>query len=143
MYFCRKFCESPWVGRVTGTKQLFCHSQKTQNTCMCFSNPHTKPQHTIKDQWFEHSIVQTEWTDLARLWYGTLVRFLCSEMIDERLLYIVYSYLRIWPYAHFGLTREATRYAALVETRFFPPWSNYIMSDSNNNVTCNYSRLVL
>ena len=40
-------------------------------------------------------------------------------------------------YTHFGLTREATRYAALVETRFFPPWSNYILSDSNNNVTCN------
>ena len=31
------------------------------------------------------------------LWYGTHVRFLCPEMIDEGTISIVGSYLRIWP----------------------------------------------
>ena len=78
--------------------------------------------HTIRDQCSSTVLFRM---DLVRLWYGTLVRFLCSEMIDEGTTSIVCSYLRIWPYTHFGLTRKATHYAALVETRFFPPWSNY------------------
>ena len=32
----------------------------------------------------------------VRLWYGTLVRFLCSEIIDEGTTSIVCKHLRIW-----------------------------------------------
>ena len=37
----------------------------------------------------------SERTELG--WYGTLVRFLCSDMIDEGTTSIVCSYLWIWP----------------------------------------------
>ena len=82
-------------------------------------------KHTIKDQWFENSIVPNG----LRLRYVTLVRFLCSEMIDEGTTSMVCSYLRIWPDTHFGLTREATLYAALVETQH----GQNILSDSNKD----------
>ena len=86
---------------------------------MCFCYPRTKQQTHDKG-----SMVRTQYCsgrmDWLRLWYGTLVRFLCSEMIDEGTTSIVYGYLRIWPYTHFGLTREATHYAALVWDTIFP-----------------------
>ena len=71
---------------------------------MCFSYPRTKQQTHNKG-----SMVRAQYCsgrmDWLGLLYGTLVRFLYSEMIDEGTTSIVCSYLRIWPYTHFGLTR--------------------------------------
>ena len=93
---------------------------------MCFSYPRTKQQTHDKG-----SMVRVQYCsgrmDWLGLWYGTLVRFLCSKMIDEGTTSIVCSYLRIWPYTHFGLTRALRHDFSLHGQTIFCPTATIML----------------
>ena len=88
----------------------------------------------------------SEWTDLGygmtcmtRLFDSFVPRWLmkAQPLLCVAIQGFGHTHISAW---HARPPREATRYATLVD---FSCHGQTILSDSNNNVTCSYSRLVL